>query len=94
MHKISLTYKGRSYDFRYYSTTINGENLYFVITQDPVAKEMLIEDHFFIRLPLDGYGMYFFNGIKGTEVENDFKEFISKEILMRWMAPQQAAVVN
>jgi hypothetical protein len=81
MHKIKITFNGKQYQFRYYWTTINVENIYFVRTDDKEAIRIMVEDHFFITFDIRGQSPFQFNCISGEKEEMDFKMAIATEIL-------------
>ena len=82
MNKIKITFKGKQYQFRYYWTTINAENIYFIRTDDKDAIRMLVEDFFFITFNITGQAPFNFNCHSDSHDEIDFKMAIATEILM------------
>jgi len=94
MKKITVNFRGKDFNFTYYSTTLNTENIYFVQTNDKHAARLLVEDHFFITVDIRDPRLIYFNAIKAEEREASFKEEIARAIVLRYVNPELASFTN
>lgn len=86
MKEVKISYKGKTYVFEFYGTTISGANIFFVKAKDKEVVKWLIEDHFFIVASPEPGQEYLLNAIKNTKEEAELKGIIANAILAEFYA--------
>jgi hypothetical protein len=95
MNKIEISFLDKEYDFTYYSSWMDtGHHLFFVITDNSEAINVLQLDHFFINIDILQGGQYFVNIIANTPEEVQFKELIAEKVIEHHYKSKPSTYLN